>query len=69
MDFVIRSKKNVIVAIECKMRAKAEQGNLNYFHKTFHPQESICVVEEPGIFRKEGDVFVVSIELLAMCLS
>jgi len=23
----------------------------------------------PGIFRKEGDVFVVSIELLAMCLS
>ncbi|MBF0105430.1 MAG: ATP-binding protein [Deltaproteobacteria bacterium] len=68
VDFVVRSKKNVIAAIECKTREKAEHGNLSYFHRTFKPQESICVVAEPGIFKKEGDVFVVSVELFAACL-
>lgn len=68
VDFVIRSKKSVIAAIECKTREKGEHSNLSYFHRTVNPRESICVVSEPGIFKKEGDVFVVSVELFAACL-
>lgn len=68
VDFVIRSKKEIIAAIECKLREQAGPGNLPYFHNTFAPRDSICVVAEPGIFRKNGAIFMVSVELLAACL-
>lgn len=67
VDFVIQNKKGILLAIECKLKAKAGHGNLPYLAQ-YRPLESILVVEEPGIFESSGSEFIASIELIAPCL-
>lgn len=64
-DFVVQKGKELVLAIECKLKTGA--SNLRSFQK-FKPKESILVVEEPGIFEAVGDnIHAISIELLAPC--
>lgn len=68
VDFVIRKGKNIVLAIECKLKAKSGEGNLKMFSK-HKPGETILLVEEEGVFEKIGDnIYAISIEFLAPCL-
>lgn len=68
VDFVIQKGKEIILAIECKLKAKIGAGNLKMFSK-YKPRETILLVEEEGVFEKISDnVYAISIELLAPCL-
>lgn len=68
VDFVIQKGKDAILAIECKLKARAGSDNLKSFSR-FKPKEMVLLVEEPGIFENIGEnTYVASIELLAPCL-
>lgn len=68
VDFVVQKGREVLLAIECKLRAKAGIGNLKTFSK-YNPKEMILLVEEAGVFeRADENVYVISIELFAPCL-
>ena len=64
VDFVIRDKKKIVTAIECKSSGTADY--LGAFTRQFKPQESILITSAPGIFEKRDDYFVVSVELAAV---
>ncbi len=67
VDFVLQKGKEVVLAIECKLKSKLGAPNLKSFQK-FKPKESILAVEEPGIFEAINDnIYIVSIEFLAPC--
>lgn len=69
VDFVVRKQKEIILAVECKLKARADAGNLKTFSK-YKPKEMILLVEEEGVFEKVGEnIFAISVELLAPCLS
>jgi predicted AAA+ superfamily ATPase len=68
VDFVLRNKKSIPIAIECKSKAKHGIGSLSYFEKHFNPTESLLVVEEENIFEINGKTTTVSIEVFASCL-
>lgn len=68
VDFVVQKGKEIVLSVECKLKAKAGTGNLKTLSK-FGPREEILLVEEKGIFQNiGGNVYAVSIELLAPCL-
>lgn len=64
VDFVIREKKQIFSAIECKSSGAA--NHLAAFSRQFKPCEAILVVDSPGIFEKQNDYFMVSVELVAV---
>lgn len=67
VDFVLQKGKDIVLAVECKLKTKSGAGNLKTFSK-FKPKEEILLVEEAGVFENIGDnVYAVSIELLAPC--
>lgn len=69
VDFVVRDKKNIRLALECKLKARQGAGNLPYFVAEHSPKEAVLVVEEEGIFQVATSGYhTVSIELLAVCL-
>lgn len=69
VDFVIQRGREIILAIECKLKAKAGPGNLKTFSK-FKPKETILLVEEAGVFENIGNnIYAVSIEFLAPYLA
>jgi len=68
VDFILQTKKEILLAIECKLKAKQEAKNLSFFARN-KPREAILTVEEPGVFESTNDYYVVSIELLAPCLA
>lgn len=68
VDFVVQKGKEIVLAVECKLKAKAGPGNLNAMSK-YKPREMIVLVEEEGVFEKVGDnIYAISIEFLAPCL-
>lgn len=68
VDLVVQKGKEVLLAVECKLRAKAGAGHLKPFMK-YRPSESILLVEEEGVFESIGDnIYAISIEYLAPCL-
>lgn len=65
VDFVVQKGKEVVLAIECKLKARAGVGNLKAFPK-HKPKEMILLVEEEGVFQNVGDsIYAISIEFLA----
>lgn len=68
VDFVIQKGKGVVLAVECKLKAKAGAGNLKIFSK-YEPKEMILLVEEAGVFENIGDnIYAISIEFFAPCM-
>ena len=68
VDFIVQKGKDVILAMECKLKAKIGAGHLKIFSK-YKPKETILLVEEEGVFEKVGeDIYAISIEFLAPCL-
>jgi predicted AAA+ superfamily ATPase len=68
-DFVIHRGKEIVLAVECKRRAKAGAENLRAFSK-YTPQEMVLLVEEAGVFERiNSHTHAVSIEFFAPCLS
>ena len=68
IDFVLRDKKSIAIAIECKLKVKHGTGHLPYFEKHFKPTESLLVIEEENIFSVNDKITSVSIEVFASCL-
>ncbi len=67
VDFVLQRGRSILVAVECKLKAKLGAGNLKSFAR-FTPLESILLVEEPSVFESIGaNSYVVSIEFFAPC--
>jgi predicted AAA+ superfamily ATPase len=66
VDFVIQKGADILLAVECKLKAKGGVGNLRFFSK-HKPKESILLVEEPSVFAVKNDVCILSIELFALC--
>ncbi len=64
VDFIIRDKKQIATAIECKSSGGADY--LATFARNHKPHESILIVSTPGTFEKQNDYFVVSVELAAV---
>lgn len=67
VDFVLQGKNKIVLAVECKLKAKLGVGNLKSLSK-YKPAEMILVVEESGIFECKDDIYITSVELLAPCL-
>lgn len=67
VDFIFRDKKNILLAVECKRKAKQVTEGLLYFQR-FKPKQSLQVVEEENIFNIVAPITTVSIELFAACL-
>lgn len=66
-DFIVRDKKDIHLAIECKLK-RATDNNLRSF-LAFRPKEAILLVEEPGVFESQDPIYTISIELLAPCFA
>lgn len=67
IDFILKTKNKLRIAIESKRKNK-QDNSLSFFTKKFKPEEALLVVEEPGLFSKQGSYWVASIELLASVL-
>ncbi|MBI2340972.1 MAG: ATP-binding protein [Deltaproteobacteria bacterium] len=67
VDFVVRDKRGIRLAVECKLKVKNSSGALDYLAR-FRPTERILAVEEPNIFGTDRGIFSISIELLAVNL-
>jgi len=68
VDFIIQKGREIILAVECKLKAKAGAGHLKVFSK-FKPKEAILLVEEPGVFENMGDdTYAISMEFFAPSL-
>lgn len=66
-DFVAQKGKEIVLAVECKLKSRRDTSNLKSFQK-FKPKESILVVEESGVFEAVTDnTYAISVELLASC--
>lgn len=68
VDFVIQTKKEIILSAECKLKEKLGTGHLKFMLK-YNPRESVLIVEEPGIFKCVNGIYIISIEFLAACLA
>lgn len=67
VDFIVQREKEILLAIECKLKVKADTGNLKILSK-FGPKEMILLVDEKGIWENLGDnIYAISIEFLAPC--
>lgn len=67
VDFILKTKKEITLSLETKLKYKQDAGNLSHL-TPFKPTESILVVEEPGILTIANGHLVASIELFAGCL-
>ncbi len=65
LDFIVRDKKNIYFAIECKLKRSSDNNLRNFL--AFKPKEAILLIEDPGIFEFQNSICAISIELLAPC--
>lgn len=64
VDFVIRDKKTIFTAIECKSGGDSE--TLADFARRFKPRETILATTGSSIFEKRNDYFVISEDLISV---
>ena len=61
VDFVLQRGRSIVLAVECKLKAKLGAANLKSFAR-FKPQESILLVKESSVFESIGDnIYAISI--------
>ena len=65
IDFIVRNKKTIHLAIECKLKAASDHHLQGFLMNK--PKEAILLVEEGGIFEYRNSIYTISVEIFAPC--